>query len=80
VLDRSFGHDLVPGRGEDRRGPLGLYAGRPVPAGMRRPMMTFSLRPRRSSVLPQIAASVSTLVVSWKDDALMNDSVERRPS
>ena len=39
-------------------------------------MMTFSLRPRRSSVLPQIAASVSTLVVSWKDEALMNDSVE----
>ena len=39
-------------------------------------MMTFSLRPRRSSVLPQIAASVSTLVVSWNDEALMNDSVE----
>ena len=55
-----------------------LYAGSPVPAGMSRPMMTFSLRPRRSSVLPQIAASVSTLVVSWKDEALMNDSVERR--
>jgi hypothetical protein len=51
--------------------------GRPVPAGMRRPMMTFSLRPRRSSVLPQIAASVSTLVVSWKDEALMKESVER---
>ena len=26
--------------------------------------------------MPQIAASVSTLVVSWKDDAEMNDSVE----
>ena len=26
--------------------------------------------------MPQIAASVSTLVVSWKDEALMNDSVE----
>ena len=39
-------------------------------------MMTFSLRPRRWSVLPQIAASVSTLVVSWKDEARMNDSVE----
>ena len=39
-------------------------------------MMTFSLRPRRLSVLPLMAASVSTLVVSWKDDALMNDSVE----
>src|SRR6185369_10669203 len=53
-----------------------LYAGRPVPAGMSRPMMTFSLMPRRSSVLPQIAASVRTLVVSWKDDALMKDSVD----
>ena len=39
-------------------------------------MMTFSLMPRRSSVLPQIAASVRTLVVSWKDEAEMNDSVE----
>ena len=29
------------------------------------------------SVLPAIAASVSTLVVSWKDSTLMNDSVER---
>jgi hypothetical protein len=38
--------------------------------------MTFSLRPRRSSVLPLIAASVSTFVVSWNDEALMNDSVE----
>ena len=48
----------------------------PVPAGIRRPMITFSLRPRRWSTLPQIAASVSTLVVSWKEAAEMNDSVE----
>src|SRR5579862_960324 len=49
---------------------------RPVPAGMRRPTMTFSLRPRRSSFLPMIAASVSTLVVSWKEAAEMNESVD----
>jgi hypothetical protein len=29
-----------------------LYAASPVPAGMRRPMMTFSLRPRSVSVFP----------------------------
>src|SRR5438132_1537811 len=29
-------------------------------------MITFSLRPRRRSTLPAIAASVSTRVVSWK--------------
>ncbi|MDB4988756.1 MAG: hypothetical protein JWN04_3934, partial [Myxococcaceae bacterium] len=34
-------------------------------------MMTFSLRPRSSSTLPQMDASVSTLVVSWNEDALM---------
>jgi hypothetical protein len=39
-------------------------------------MMTFSLMPRRSSVLPQMAASVSTLVVSWKEEAEMKDSVD----
>ena len=33
------------------------------------PMMTFSLSPRRVSVLPSMAASVSTLVVSWKEAA-----------
>src|SRR6516225_1309507 len=38
----------------------------PVPAGIRRPMMTFSLRPRRWSTLPFMAASVSTRLVSWK--------------
>jgi hypothetical protein len=40
-------------------------------------MITFSLIPRRSSVLPQIAVSVSTFVVSWNDDGPVNDSVER---
>ena len=48
----------------------------PVPAGIRRPTMTFSFRPRSSSRLPMIAASVSTRVVSWKDAAEMNESVD----
>ncbi|HEY6560110.1 MAG TPA: hypothetical protein VI072_22655 [Polyangiaceae bacterium] len=39
-------------------------------------MLTFSLMPRRSSVLPQMAAPVSTVVISWNEDGLMNDSVE----
>jgi len=30
-------------------------------------MITFSFRPSRWSVLPEIAASVRTRVVSWKD-------------
>lgn len=33
-------------------------------AGTRRPTITFSFRPRRSSTLPDTAASVSTRVVS----------------
>src|ERR1700694_404419 len=48
----------------------------PVPAGMRRPTMTFSFRPRRWSTLPEMDASVSTRVVSWNDAAEMNESVE----
>ena len=43
----------------------------PVPAGISRPTMTFSFRPRSSSRLPMMAASVSTRVVSWKDAAEM---------
>ena len=39
-------------------------------------MITFSLRPRRWSVFPETAASVRTLVVSWKLAAEMNESVE----
>ena len=39
-------------------------------------MITFSFRPSRRSVLPQIDASVRTLVVSWKDAAEMKHSVE----
>ena len=41
-------------------------------------MMTFSLRPRRWSTLPLIAASVRTRVVSWKLAAEMNESVRER--
>ena len=43
---------------------------------MSRPTITFSFRPRRSSFLPMIAASVSTRVVSWNDAAEMNESVD----
>src|SRR6478736_2159788 len=50
-------------------------AAKPVPAGISRPTMTFSFRPRRSSFRPRTAASVSTRVVSWKDAAEMKDSV-----
>src|SRR5216117_3089863 len=49
----------------------------PVPAGMRWPMMMFSLSPSRSSFAPRIAASVRTRVVSWNDAAEMNDCVVR---
>ena len=38
-------------------------------------MMTFSFRPLRRSILPSSAASVSTLVVSWKEAADRNESV-----
>jgi hypothetical protein len=50
---------------------------RPVPAEIKRPMITFSFKPERSSILPAIAALVSTLVVSWNDAAEMNESVDR---
>ncbi len=38
-------------------------------------MMTFSLNPRRLSILDRVAASVRTRVVSWKDAALRKLSV-----
>jgi prepilin-type N-terminal cleavage/methylation domain-containing protein len=47
----------------------------PVPAGIRRPTMTFSLRPSSVSTLPDTAASVSTRVVSWNDAAEMKERV-----
>jgi hypothetical protein len=39
--------------------------------------MTFSLSPIRLSSFPLIAASVRTLVVSWKDAADKNESVAK---
>ena len=55
----------------DRRGS-GVM---PVPAGMSLPMMMFSLRPSSRSLLPSMAASVSTRVVSWNDAADSHESV-----
>ena len=43
----------------------------PVPAGIRRPTMTFSLSPLSVSILPWTEASVSTRVVSWNEAAEM---------
>src|SRR6476660_1611516 len=56
---------------------LNLVSMPPVPAGMSRPTMTFSLRPSSTSVLPRTAASVSTRVVSWKEAAEMKERVCR---
>ena len=47
----------------------------PVPAGISLPMITFSLSPTSESLLAEIAASVSTRVVSWKEAADSHDSV-----
>jgi hypothetical protein len=44
---------------------------RPCPPGSGGQQITFSFSPVRLSVLPAVAASVSTRVVSWKDAALM---------
>ena len=52
-------------------------SGRPVPAGISLPMMTFSFRPASGSTLPLMAASVSTRVVSWKDAADRKESFAR---
>ena len=54
-----------------------LRANKPEPAGMSLPIITFSLRPCRRSFLPEMAASVRTRVVSWKDAAARNESVFR---
>ena len=50
----------------------------PVPAGISRPTITFSLRPSSVSTLPWTAASVSTRVVSWNEAAEMKLRVCRR--
>src|SRR3989344_6246150 len=41
----------------------------PVPAGINRPIMTFSLSPRRESTPPLMAFSMSTRLVFWNDAA-----------
>ena len=38
-------------------------------------MITFSLRPTSGSILPLVAASVRTRVVSWKEAADKKESV-----
>ena len=49
----------------------------PVPAGIKRPMITFSFRPCSLSTLPRTAASVNTLAVSWNDAADKKESVSK---
>ena len=41
----------------------------PVPAGIKRTMMTFSFSPRKESFLPETAASIKTLEVCWNEAA-----------
>src|SRR5574344_2694800 len=53
------------------------YVLAPVPAGINLPKITFSFKPFNSSVLPLIAASVNTLVVSWNDAADKKESVSK---
>ncbi len=65
----------LPRRGATPRHEASGSSRGPVPAGMSLPMMTFSLRPRSRSILPEIAASVSTRVVSWNDAAESQDAV-----
>src|ERR1700676_2339053 len=55
---------------------MALYEFIPVPAGIKRPMITFSLSPTSRSTLPLMADSVSTRVVSWNDAAEMKLSVD----
>src|SRR3989344_1022508 len=52
----------------------------PVPAGMRRPMMTFSLRPMSRSIAPPTAASASLRGVFWKEIAERKDARVRETS
>ena len=39
---------------------------KPVPAGIKRPRITFSFNPRNHSTFPSTAACVKIRVVSWK--------------
>ena len=49
----------------------------PVPTGISLPMITFSFRPIKLSILPLMAASVRTFVVSWKEAAERNELVAK---
>ena len=51
------------------------YLRKPVPAGIRCPTITFSFNPSNLSVFPLMAASLNTLVVSWKEAAEIKLSV-----
>ena len=46
-----------------------------VPHGISLPTTTFSFKPLKKSFFPFTAASVKTLVVSWKEAADINESV-----
>ena len=52
-----------------------LFLIEPVPAGTNLPTITFSFNPAKVSTFPFMAASVRTLVVSWKEAAYIKDSV-----
>src|SRR5512135_3443765 len=74
IVDSYFSYSSTAGGAEktgtkSRFTNVFLYFAIPVPAGMTLPMITFSFRPRSSSSMPLMAASVSTRVVSWNDAA-----------
>ena len=50
---------------------------KPLPAGINLPVITFSFKPCNGSILPLIAASVKTFVVSWNDAPDKNESVSK---
>ena len=54
-----------------------LVLANPVPAGINLPTTTFSFNPLRLSLLPVVAASVNTLVVSWNEAAETKESVAK---
>jgi len=48
-----------------------------VPTGIKLPTIIASFNPSRVSVLPAIAASARTFVVSWNDEADKNESEDK---
>src|SRR3989344_1414688 len=69
IFDRKPLLDLLNGRVHIFYSSALPFFLKPVPAGIKRPMMTFSLRPRRLSTPPLMAFSMSTRLVFWKDAA-----------